>query len=671
MLNNVIDPVTNQPRKLGELFNDRNIRLVGEMRWDSAVNKVDTRNLRIISTPNDGGAPAITVIPDGSYTLSGSNTSIWIEIRRTAGTTTVVLGTSLIADVSSQQKPRPNWIQLFLRTSTNDIVTLGNWVVLAAPQWTKAGVTRGTSIYDAIVGSATNPFATHTTIQGAIDDALDGDRILVLAGTYNLTGPGNSVISSSAALSWSGKTLTIEGEGYGTIIENAGSMTTAFYIRSTSSSTSGTLGNGSRVLSLQLRNLPQVVVFDGGSGNGVRNCNVEVYSSGFGVSTAPAKSGTGNFGVNTVREMIITTGAISQIRETVIGPDIQTRLFDNSTGNEFLDSTGTRRLAIKTALKVGDVSSIASQALDVIGDIRTTTGLVHTPAVSMNIVDDAGASQNIRAKTLLLSTNISSAATQTLDVVGDIRTTTGILHTPALSMNIVDDAGALQNMKAKSLVLSDSSSDVASMQQLLVQGRGNISTSLQIGGIATISSLARTSNIVTIITSTAHGFYPGATVTVNAVANTSVNGTFTVASIPNATTFTYSQTGTNIVSTSSAGTVRADLNIAQTTEVIGSLSFSSAFTTRAMTSVQANYTVADHDYIVIATGSTTLAVTLPTISSANRGRHILVKSNNSASFIQVAAAALQTIDGSTNPVLLARYEAVSLVSDGTSGWLIV
>lgn len=616
MLNNVIDPVTGQPRKLGELFSDRNIRLVGEMRWDSAVNKVDTRNMRIISTPNDGGSPAITVIPDGSYTLSAANTSIWIELRRTAGTTTVVLGTSLIADVSSQQKPRPNWIQLFLRTSTNDIVTLGNWLVLSAPQWTKAGVTRGTSIYDAIVGNATNPFATHTTIQGAIDDALDGDRILVLSGEYNLSGPGNSVVDASASLSWSGKTLTLEGEGYNTVLRNTGSLTRAFGILSTSPSSNASFGSGSRIINMHLKNYRQTVRFDGGVNNGVRHCFVDVYSTAVSSYVAPAKTGTGTFAANVVQEQLVS-GSTYSGRETVVGADIVTDVKTEST--TVLSSTGLRYISVQNSLRLGD----------------------------------------------------TNAPTQELDVVGNIRTTTGFLHTSASSMNIVNDTGSSQNLKAKTLVLSDSLADVASSQQLLVQGKGNISSSLQVGGLASITSIMRTSNIVTITTSAAHGYYPGAQVTVAAVANTTVNGTFTVASIPSATTFTYSQTGTNLVSTISTGTVRADLSAAQTTEVIGSLSFSSQFTTRALTNVQANYSVADHDYIVVASGSSTFTITLPTIQASNRGRHVIVKSTNSSSFIQIVASASQTIDGSVNPVLVGQYEAINFVSDGTSGWLIV
>ena len=71
----------------------------------------------------------------------------------------------------------------------------------------------------------------------------------------------------------------------------------------------------------------------------------------------------------------------------------------------------------------------------------------------------------------------------------------------------------------------------------------------------TISNVARTSDVVTITTSTAHGLSVGDSVTVAATTNTSINGTFTIASVPTTTTFTYDKSGTNIVSVADTGSV--------------------------------------------------------------------------------------------------------------------
>jgi hypothetical protein len=71
--------------------------------------------------------------------------------------------------------------------------------------------------------------------------------------------------------------------------------------------------------------------------------------------------------------------------------------------------------------------------------------------------------------------------------------------------------------------------------------------------VRNISNVARTTNVVTITTSTVHGYTVGDVVTVAAVTNTGVNGSFTIASTPLTTTFTYAQTGTNITSVADTG----------------------------------------------------------------------------------------------------------------------
>ncbi len=65
----------------------------------------------------------------------------------------------------------------------------------------------------------------------------------------------------------------------------------------------------------------------------------------------------------------------------------------------------------------------------------------------------------------------------------------------------------------------------------------------------------RSSNVVTITTTTAHNLVVGQVVTISGVTDTSFNGTFTVASVPSSTTFTFSQTASN--ANSGGGTVTA------------------------------------------------------------------------------------------------------------------
>lgn len=61
-------------------------------------------------------------------------------------------------------------------------------------------------------------------------------------------------------------------------------------------------------------------------------------------------------------------------------------------------------------------------------------------------------------------------------------------------------------------------------------------------GYATISSIARVSNVVTVTTSAAHGYASGYQVTIRDCATASFNGTFQNITVTGATTFTFSQT---------------------------------------------------------------------------------------------------------------------------------
>lgn len=78
-----------------------------------------------------------------------------------------------------------------------------------------------------------------------------------------------------------------------------------------------------------------------------------------------------------------------------------------------------------------------------------------------------------------------------------------------------------------------------------------------------VSNKALTSNVATLTTSTAHGFYVGETVVVTGVDST-FNGTYTVASVPSTTTFTYALTASNVTSQSATGTA----TVSQTANLI-------------------------------------------------------------------------------------------------------
>lgn len=77
------------------------------------------------------------------------------------------------------------------------------------------------------------------------------------------------------------------------------------------------------------------------------------------------------------------------------------------------------------------------------------------------------------------------------------------------------------------------------------------SPAVQVGKYS-ISSISRTSNVTTVVTSTAHNLTTGDTVVIAGVADATFNNTFTV-TVTNSTTFTYANTGSD--GSSSGGTV--------------------------------------------------------------------------------------------------------------------
>jgi trimeric autotransporter adhesin len=99
---------------------------------------------------------------------------------------------------------------------------------------------------------------------------------------------------------------------------------------------------------------------------------------------------------------------------------------------------------------------------------------------------------------------------------------------------------------------------------VVTAGGGDTTLDKSIGFVAmtsprnvfTISNTVLTSNVATITTSAAHGFAVGNSVTIAAVTATSLNGTFTIASVPTTTTFTYALTATNVATGADTGTAR-------------------------------------------------------------------------------------------------------------------
>jgi YVTN family beta-propeller protein len=86
--------------------------------------------------------------------------------------------------------------------------------------------------------------------------------------------------------------------------------------------------------------------------------------------------------------------------------------------------------------------------------------------------------------------------------------------------------------------------------------------------IATSKGAVRASGVVTITTTAPHGFSVGQSVIIAGVSDTSFNGTFTIASVPSSSTFTYSQTGLPDLPSGSGGGTATSISNAVTIKAV-------------------------------------------------------------------------------------------------------
>jgi len=93
--------------------------------------------------------------------------------------------------------------------------------------------------------------------------------------------------------------------------------------------------------------------------------------------------------------------------------------------------------------------------------------------------------------------------------------------------------------------------------------------------------------------------------------------------------------------------------------------------TVAVTSVSANYTLTDDDFLVLVNASGgARTVTLPTAIGIKGRIYVIKKTDNSANAVTVATTSSQTIDGATTYSLASQYKRVEVISDG-SNWQII
>ena len=211
-MTNYISTSTELPSNLGEIYSDRNIRVIGQARINpSNPNQIDTIGLQILCSPIDGGYEAISSVPDSTYTLLGAGSSLWVRLSRTSNLLTPISVTPEIYAPGSQPKSRRDYVQVFYQMSTGQIASVSSFLIYPGPLYTRLGYGVGQRIYDAIVGNAGDNHVTHTDLQTALNDAPNNGWILV-----------KKMCLVTTTINTNSKCLKLLFEGYGTGLQANG-----------------------------------------------------------------------------------------------------------------------------------------------------------------------------------------------------------------------------------------------------------------------------------------------------------------------------------------------------------------------------------------------------------------------------------------------------------------
>lgn len=220
---------------------------------------------------------------------------------------------------------------------------------------------------------------------------------------------------------------------------------------------------------------------------------------------------------------------------------------------------------------------------------------------------------------------------------------------------------------------------------------------LQLGSNAKADAgdMSRTTDVVTVTTTHAHGFSQGQNVELASSQTNFASGTKAVASVPDAVTFTYSESGSDAVSTDPAyfsedpsvsvgraayrhlglyvndeRKVSVYLDSVTTEDGIRFATAGSLECSKITATTTTPYTLAvEYGLLVDATAGAKV-VNLPAASSCKGRQYLIKKTDNSANTVTVTRAGSDTIEGSNTAALTAQYDYVKLISDGVATWFI-
>lgn len=224
---------------------------------------------------------------------------------------------------------------------------------------------------------------------------------------------------------------------------------------------------------------------------------------------------------------------------------------ENASARPIFPFTGTFGGSIDLSTKSAQINSAIIRT-DIYSDIDTLSPVIDTRSVSAILITN---------KINNPSTAINISPIDTREVLSSAY---GITFNGTGVVSVADVDGNREKIQSLyagqyvtfsgSSVSANNDSTVSMITDVALDGSSfTLNRTLTAPTSKTITTVARTSGVVTITTSAAHGYAIGDKVTVTAVTNTAVNGEYTITGVAS-TTFTYANTGTDIVSGADTGT---------------------------------------------------------------------------------------------------------------------
>ena len=246
----------------------------------------------------------------------------------------------------------------------------------------------------------------------------------------------------------------------------------------------------------------------------------------FGSGTSALGSSANLFWDKTNNQLDIGAGTASLPSLSTVG-DNNTGLYFPAADTVAVTTGGSERLRVSSTGSVGiGATAMTQHALRI---SKSVTGA----ATSYGATVDGTIQSDVSAASFVLSSPSTQAASFTLTTLN----------------HFVSQQGSI----GAGSTIATQSGFVASSSLVGAANNYGFFSNIPAGVSRTITTVDRTSNVVTITTSVAHGYSVGQSVTVAATTNTGVNGTFVIASAPTTTTFTYEQTAADIASGADTG----------------------------------------------------------------------------------------------------------------------